>query len=261
MGNLVERIDRSRLGVIEYLEEAHRNHVIRGMFEIDVTDIREALKRYRKTNKRALSLNSYLIYLFSQAIAVSRGIQRYRYGRGRVVAFEDVDMAVLVEQKTEEGTYPATHIMRRVNERSLEEIEAEIAMARQIKGVEKEVSMWRNPKALYEALPFFIRRPILRYILKRNPFLRKKIFGTVGFSALSMFGTSGVAWGLPITSHVLNIVVGGLGRKVVMMDGKAVERDFLGLTLSIDHDFVDGAPAARFIRKFQKMATELKGLE
>ncbi len=255
-----EPIGSSRRGVIEYLDEAIRKHVVRALFEIDVTDIRAALRRYRKENRKPLSLNSYLIYLYAQAIDATPGLQKYRLGARKMITFNEVDMAVLVEQKSEKGTYPATHIMRSANRKTLYEIEEEIQEARKIKDGDQGSGSWKNPRRLYEAMPSCFRRLVLAYIMRYQPHLRKKIFGSVGFSSVSMFGTSGIAWGVPITSHVINLVIGGIGQKLELAGGKPVYRDILGITLTMDHDFVDGAPAARFIRRFQKMAASLYGL-
>ena len=40
------------------------------------------------------------------------------------------------------------------------------------------------------------------------------------------------------------------------------EKEFLCLTVSVDHDIVDGAPAARFIRQFMRLIeTEIRKAE
>ncbi|MFN2167693.1 MAG: 2-oxo acid dehydrogenase subunit E2, partial [Anaerolineae bacterium] len=38
-------------------------------------------------------------------------------------------------------------------------------------------------------------------------------------------------------------------------------REFLSLTMSFDHDIVDGAPAARFARRFTELLEQGWGLE
>ena len=59
---------------------------------------------------------------------------------------------------------------------------------------------------------------------------------------------SGAFWGLPIATHTLNITIGGIVERIEDINGVCEKREHLCLTLSVDHDIVDGAPAARFIR-------------
>lgn len=47
--------------------------------------------------------------------------------------------------------------------------------------------------------------------------------------------------------------VGGIAAKPWVADGELAIRDILHLTLSIDHDVVDGAPAARFAARFVEL--------
>jgi len=44
----------------------------------------------------------------------------------------------------------------------------------------------------------------------------------------------------------LQVVVGGMTRRPWVVDGQIEIRDVLDLTVAIDHNVVDGAPAARF---------------
>jgi pyruvate/2-oxoglutarate dehydrogenase complex dihydrolipoamide acyltransferase (E2) component len=70
--------------------------------------------------------------------------------------------------------------------------------------------------------------------------------GTVQVTAVGMFaGGSGFAIAPP-TICSLVVVVGGLSRRPRADGDRVVIRDVLDLTVTIDHNVVDGAPAARF---------------
>jgi hypothetical protein len=56
------------------------------------------------------------------------------------------------------------------------------------------------------------------------------------------------------------LTVGGIGEKQVVVDGHAVVREYLSLTISVDHDIVDGAPAARFTRRLKELIESGYGL-
>jgi pyruvate/2-oxoglutarate dehydrogenase complex dihydrolipoamide acyltransferase (E2) component len=52
--------------------------------------------------------------------------------------------------------------------------------------------------------------------------------------------------------HTLGLTVGGIQTKPGIVDGAIVPREYLSLTISFDHDIVDGAPAARFANELVK---------
>lgn len=56
------------------------------------------------------------------------------------------------------------------------------------------------------------------------------------------------------------VTVGGIGHRPVLVDGELENRDHLSLTISVDHDIIDGAPAARFVERFRQLAEEGYGL-
>ena len=83
----------------------------------------------------------------------------------------------------------------------------------------------------------------------KNPRLVKQMIGTVGLTAIGMFGNRG-GWGIGLPNvHTLGIVVGGIARKPGVVDERIEIREYLNMTLNFDHDLIDGAPAARFAQQ------------
>jgi len=66
-----------------------------------------------------------------------------------------------------------------------------------------------------------------------------------------MFGT-GAGWGLPVPNHSLQITLGGVVEKPMVVNGQIEIRKIMSVTVSFDHDVIDGAPAARFIHQLKK---------
>lgn len=64
----------------------------------------------------------------------------------------------------------------------------------------------------------------------------------------------------PLPSHTLNITVGGIVSRPCLIDAQLEEREHLCLTVSFDHDIIDGAPAARFIQRFKDLVESGSGL-
>jgi pyruvate/2-oxoglutarate dehydrogenase complex dihydrolipoamide acyltransferase (E2) component len=56
------------------------------------------------------------------------------------------------------------------------------------------------------------------------------------------------------------ITMGGIGEKPGVVDGQIAIREYLSLTISFDHDIVDGAPAARFTERLKELIESGFGL-
>jgi len=70
-------------------------------------------------------------------------------------------------------------------------------------------------------------------------------------------------WSGPFHSHripSININVGGIVSRPCLIDAQLEEREHLCLTVSFDHDIIDGAPAARFIQRFKDLVESGSGL-
>ena len=76
-------------------------------------------------------------------------------------------------------------------------------------------------------------------------------YGKVAVTAVGMFSEEAV-WLIPHGSATVLVSVGSISHKVIEVDGEFVSREHLCMTVSFDHDIVDGAPAARFINDFVK---------
>ena len=93
----------------------------------------------------------------------------------------------------------------------------------------------------------------------RNPRWIKRFGGTVGLSAVGMFGTGG-GWGIVAAPPTLMVVVGGISSQPRLVDGRLQDRQFLHVTLSFDHDVDDGGPAARFAAHLSELVENADGL-
>jgi pyruvate/2-oxoglutarate dehydrogenase complex dihydrolipoamide acyltransferase (E2) component len=112
-------------------------------------------------------------------------------------------------------------------------------------------------------LPAFLRRLGWRAVMA-NPRWFKRFGGTVGLTSVGMFGTgtgTGGGWGIVMTPPTLMVVVGGISTEPRLVAGQLQNREFLHVTLSFDHDLVDGAPAARFAARLGELVENADGLE
>jgi hypothetical protein len=166
-----------------------------------------------------------------------------------------VDVYTLIEREVA-GQVPFwTTIIRAANRKTVREIHHEIRAA-QTEDVEK-VAKWLQFQPALLFRPFFWA---FSWIGRRYPQVWKKYVGTVGITAVGMFG-KGAGWGIPPALPTLMMTVGGIGEKPVLIDGQLVMRDYLSLTISFDHDIVDVAPAARFTPRLKELIESGYGLD
>ncbi|MEM5775011.1 MAG: 2-oxo acid dehydrogenase subunit E2, partial [Anaerolineaceae bacterium] len=80
----------------------------------------------------------------------------------------------------------------------------------------------------------------------QNPLRAKNAMGTIMITTVGMVGhTHG--WIMPYSIHPLALALGSINKQPVVRKGQVEIGQILHLTVLIDHDVVDGAPAARFI--------------
>jgi pyruvate/2-oxoglutarate dehydrogenase complex dihydrolipoamide acyltransferase (E2) component len=232
---------------VDWSELMSRQHTIHGLVEVDVTETRRAIHRWRRSTGQPLSFTALVVASFAAAVGAEPSVQAVRKGRGRVVVFEDVDVAVLVEHVLAGSRVPIPHVVRRANRKTPARIDREIAAARAeatpYSGALRLAPLWL-------LLPGFARRFVLSRVLA-SPFRRKRITGTAAVTAVGMFGT-GTGWGIPLIGHSICLTIGGIGRRPGLTAEGAIEpREFVSLTVSVDHDVVNGAPLARFIGRLR----------
>jgi hypothetical protein len=100
---------------------------------------------------------------------------------------------------------------------------------------------------------------LIRIYIRQNPAGIAARGGTVGITAVGMFGEHS-GWGLTPNGHSLDLVVGSISRKPVVVGDRIEPREILHLTVAFDHDVVDGAPAARFVERLVDRIESGEGL-
>ncbi len=75
-----------------------------------------------------------------------------------------------------------------------------------------------------------------------------------------MFGNGG-GWGIPIAATSLALTVSGIEQMFKCIDSQFRVREMLSLTLSFDHDVIDGALAARFAARMKALIEAAHGLD
>ena len=161
-----------------------------------------------------------------------------------------MDVQVLIEVPTPQGPFGLVHVVRDADIRSVEEISDEIRAAK------ANPSSTRNGRLLDTLAPALGRVPglyrVMYAVMSRSHHVHDAI-GTVQVTALGMFADGGGLAIAPPSLASLAIVVGGVSSIPVEVDGHIETTELLDLTVSIDHNVVDGAPATRFAADFRRI--------
>jgi pyruvate/2-oxoglutarate dehydrogenase complex dihydrolipoamide acyltransferase (E2) component len=231
-----------------------RRHIVHGLIEVDVTDARELIRRHEQRMGEKLSFTAFIITCLSRAIEDHPHVHAYRDWRNRLIIYDDVNVTSMFEVEFGGKKTPMPHVFHATNRKSLRQIHDELR------------DVQRKPQASGEStfmrwflfLPAFIRRAFYWLVVK-VPQRFRDISSPVMVTAVGMFGEGG-GWAITMPNFSLNVVVGGIVKKPGVHQGEIAIREYLDLTVSFDHDIVDGAPAARFTQTFRNLLEDAYGL-
>ena len=246
-----------RRWMVTAFRSTHHKPMIHGLLEVDVTRPRAHLREHKAKTGESLSFTAFLIACLAKAVEEHKAVQAFRQGGKRLILFEEVDVLTDIERDVAGQKFVVPHIVRAANRKTFRELHDEIRAARRAdaKNVLKRFRLLFLSPVLFR--PFLWA---LGWIGRRRPRLWKTIVGTVEISAVGMFGT-GTGWGIPpAPATTLMLTVGGIGEKPGVVDGHIAIREYLSLTISFDHDLIDGAPAARFTQRLKELIESGYGL-
>jgi pyruvate/2-oxoglutarate dehydrogenase complex dihydrolipoamide acyltransferase (E2) component len=232
-----------------------RRHIIHGLVEADVTRARELRRLLWAGADPPISFTAFIVASLSRAVASDPRVQAYRDWRRRLVVFRDVDVVTMIEAEKDQVAVP--HVIRRANQRTVRDISDEIRAIQAQPGKSEQRGALTS---LAPRVPRFVRL-LFFWIVKKNPHWFKRLQGTVVVTSVGMFGRSG-GWGIGfLPTHTLGLTVGGIVQRPGVHEGQVEVREVLNLTISFDHDIVDGAPAARFTSRLIELVEEATVLE
>jgi pyruvate/2-oxoglutarate dehydrogenase complex dihydrolipoamide acyltransferase (E2) component len=217
-----------------------------GLVDVDVT----TAARLLACHDPPFSLTAFVVASVGRAAAAHPEVHAYRNWRGQLVTHDHVDVATMVEISTRQGPFAIPHVLRDADVRGVPELTAEL------RRVKHDPSTSGSGRWLERAAPAATRIPgtiqAMYAVMARSVAARQRI-GTVAVTAVGMFAGGGGFGITPLSLMSLEVIVGGMSQRPRIIDGQAAVRDVLDLTIAIDHNVVDGAPAARFGAEFRKL--------
>jgi pyruvate/2-oxoglutarate dehydrogenase complex dihydrolipoamide acyltransferase (E2) component len=239
-----------------------KGHPMVALLELDVTAALAAIADRQRAGAR-VSLFAFVVRSIAVAISEHPDLNLVRHG-ARLVRFDDVDVTVPVEVDTSDGKAPREVVLRRAQDRSAEEIYLELEAARtrhrDIGETSAEDRWARRTMRAARWLPAFVRVALVRLIV-RSAFRIKARAGTTLVTSVGKFAAvPGFSFTFSSGPRAAIFVVGSTVDKPWVHDGQIVPRSVLSVSVMVDHDLVDGAPAARFVRRLQELIESAEGL-
>ncbi len=246
-GYRLEPIPISRRFAMDAGYMGRRAHITHGLLELDVTEPRRIIRDYEAQTGEKLSFTAFIINCLAEAIQDNPHLHAYRDWRNRLVIFDDVHITAMVEIMVDGRNVPMPHIFHAVNRRGFREIHDELRRTQAMPARTREVQLSRR----LLRLPAFVRRLFYRLVL-RVPAPFRQYSSPVMVTAVGMFLPGG-GWAITMPSNTLTVALGSIVEKPGVVDGRIEIREYLDMTISINHDIVDGAPAARFAQRLKAL--------
>ncbi len=255
-------IPPERRMLLNIIDEEWRKHFMYGLLEVDVTVARKFITDHKARAGESLSFTGYLTFCLARAVDEDKAVQAIMKGRKQLVVFEDVDVGLMIERQIGERHALTGHVVRGANHKTYQEIHQEIRSV-QSKPVppSRGVDKWFG---YVMSLPWplsVLFKALFRATKRRAPTIFASMAGTVGITSLGMFARGQSGWGLAPVIHGLALVVGSITWKPAVVEGRIEPREILNLTVVIDHDVIDGAPAARFTHRLVELIESGYGLD
>ncbi len=257
-GSYIEKnISKKQQLIDDYTTEAKSKNLIWAFTEMDITEAQKKL-RVHKEKGESISLTAFLIACYARSAEKFKyPINTLRIKKKKFVTFDEVDVMTNIEREMDGLKKPVNYTVRNAHKKTLREIHDELKEARSAKKVEITTGNKGGKKLvkMIPKLPRFIRKMIIHKTFT-DPFLKKKLLGTIGLTSVGMFGKdiNQLGWMIHITPHTISVGVGSIEKKYEMTkEGNIREREFLAVTVAMDHAIIDGGPATRFFRDFYLM--------
>jgi pyruvate/2-oxoglutarate dehydrogenase complex dihydrolipoamide acyltransferase (E2) component len=213
---------------------------IHTLVELDATNARAFLRRYRRASGINISFSTYIMKCCAKAIQQETSIQRMKSFGNTTVEFSKVDLFYPTETNDREAVLHST-ILRDVGQIGLKELHETLQNS--------NIDVSKKHR-FFMKLPWFIRKSCYTFWFA-FPTIRKQYFGTVYFSSILNFSGDRRAWGIPIPMHPFGIFIGTMCKRLIETSTGIQQRDMVQITLSVDHRVSNGGDMGRFVHRLK----------
>jgi pyruvate/2-oxoglutarate dehydrogenase complex dihydrolipoamide acyltransferase (E2) component len=236
----------SRRLVIAAERAGRRRAAMHCLVDLDVSKARRLIAAHGRT----ISFTAFVVASVARAAAAHPDVHAYRDWRGRLIRHRHVDVTTLVEVDTPHGLFALPLVLRDADIRDVLDLSAELRAAKRGYTTTGTGRLLDRFGGTATRLPG--ATAAMYAVLSRSINLRQRI-GTVTVTSVGMFGAGGGFGIAPPTLMPLQVVVGGVTARPLVVEGGVEAREVLDLTITVDHNVIDGAPAARFVARLRSL--------
>lgn len=233
----------NRQAVIASASVTREKNAIHSFTEVDITEPRRLIRAHFEGTGEKLSLTAYVVTCLAQVIREHPQLNSFIKGK-KLIILDDVTISVLIEREIVGEKVPEPVGIKQAQSKTLRQIHNEIRAAQKQQS-DKLGSL--SDQTWIRLIPNFLLKTFIR-IAEKNIQMAER-YGKVAVTAVGMFSKEAI-WFIPHGSATVLVTIGSISRKVVEVEGCFVSREHLCLTVSFDHNIVDGAPASRFMNQF-----------
>ncbi len=233
----------NRQAVIASASVTREKNAIHFFTEVDITEPRRLIKAHFERTGEKLSLTAYIVTCLAQVIKEHPGLNSFIKGK-KLIVLDDVTISVLIERDIIGEKVPEPVGINQAQTKTLRQIHNEI---REAKSQQSDKLGSLSNQTWIRLIPNFLLKTFIR-VADQNIHMAD-VYGKVAVTSIGMFSKEAI-WCIPHGSATVLVTIGSISRKVVEIEGCFFSREHLCLTVSFDHNIVDGAPAARFMNQF-----------
>ena len=232
---------------------ANERPTIHAITEVDISEPRRIMREHKQQTGETLSLTAYVIACLARALAEHPELNSFRRGR-KLILLTDVTIGTFVEREIDGENAPEPIGIRAAKSKTYRQIHNEIRAAQRSHG-----GQYGSLSGMewIRFIPSFLLRTFIRVASHSVSMIKR--YGAVSVTAVGMFGNKAL-WFIPLGGATVLVTVGSIVERPKMIDGHLEAREHLCLTISFDHDIVDGAPAARFVRRLSELLSSGEAL-
>lgn len=119
-----ESIPKMRRFALDAGHLGRKRHIVHGLIEVDVTEVRNHIKEHKSKTGEILSFTAFLIQCLSEAIQQNPHLHAYRNWRNKLVIFDDIN--TMVEIDRDGNKIPIPHVFKSVNQKTYLDLHNEI---------------------------------------------------------------------------------------------------------------------------------------
>lgn len=232
----------NRRAVIASASVTKDKNAIHCFTQVDITRPRELFKKHFEKTGEKLSLTAYIVKCLANVISDNPQFNAFTKGN-KLILLEDITISVLIERQIAGEKVPEPIGIKQARDKTFLQIHKEI---REAKSQQTDKLGRLSGQTWIQFIPGFLLKLFIR-IADKNIHMAKK-YGKISVTAVGMYSKEPI-WFIPHGTATVLITVGSIEKKVIESDDQFVSREHLCLTVSFDHDIVDGAPASRFMNQ------------